>query len=331
MIILRNTQLYYISDQPGLEKEVLIPRIPNDFLTRSGFSDRQTKRLVFYPDIDSALMGYSLGDKNLSGQILYIYQPLGIRPENIIKPSITSSPTVMHTNESWVLSPTRLKYIASIKIGSIRKGLTYHYGPRSSTGKLYTWEWNEILKPWEKKTMKLYRKTFASKKHDENWYRGEETDRQKKNRKKLTTGLVVSGAVDGALLGNIAGEAGVYRKASKKVLNARIKDLDQELRAANVTADVANKVRPEDREAFRNLIKKVGKKIEHNKNATGKFGLKAEKIVKKSGRIGALKGAAIGTAIGGGLAYMSNKSIKKANEKSNAARRNRSKNKKDSE
>ena len=177
--------------------------------------------------------------------------------------------------------------------------------------------------------MKLYRKTFASKKHDENWYRGEETDKQKKNRKKLATGLVVSGAVDGALLGNVAGETGVYMKAAKKVHQAKIKDLGQTLAVTDAVNKTMDRVKPQDRAAYNELIGKVVDRLKHNKNATGKFGLKAEKIVKKSGRIGALKGAAIGTAIGGGLAYMSNKSIKKANEKSNAARRNRSK--KDSE
>lgn len=187
------------------------------------------------------------------------------------------------------------------------------------------------LEKERKVIMKLYRKTFASKKHDENWYRGEETDRQKKNRKKLTTGLVVSGAVDGALLGNVAGESKVYMKAAKKVHQAKMKDLGQTIAVADVVSKTADRVKPQDRAAYNELLGKVVDKLEHNKNATGKFGLKAEKIVKKSGRIGALKGAAIGTAIGGGLAYMSNKSIKKANEKSNAARRNRSKNKKDSE
>lgn len=176
--------------------------------------------------------------------------------------------------------------------------------------------------------MKLYRK-FFSKKHDENWYRGEETENQKKNRKRMNKALVVSGAVNGALFGSAAGEVAVYNKALEKVLNAKMKDLDQGLAVEGTVRKTARRVKPQDKAAYNELLGKVIDRLKHNKNATDKFGLKAEKIVKKSSRIGALKGAAIGTAIGGGLAYMSNKSIKKANEKSNAARRNKSR--KDSE
>lgn len=151
MIILRRRDLYYISDQPGLEKEVLVPKVPTDFLTRSGYSDYKLPRIVVYPSVDKALLGFGLADKNLKDQVLYIYQPLGVRSENIIKPGLSSSPISMQTNESWITMPIRLKYIASIKITRKGEGLIYHYGPRSTEGKLNTWEWKEILQPWEKK------------------------------------------------------------------------------------------------------------------------------------------------------------------------------------
>ena len=142
--------LYLVSPLKDLEKEILIPRVPQDFLTRSKFSDWQTKRLVFYPSIDKALVGLSM-TRELAGETLYVYQPLGIRSENIIKPGITSSPVVRLTDESWVLTASRLKYVASIKVKSKLDSLSYRYGTRSTEGKLYTWKWEEILQPWEKK------------------------------------------------------------------------------------------------------------------------------------------------------------------------------------
>ena len=69
----------------------------------------------------------------------------------------------------------------------------------------------------------------------------------------------------------------------------------------------------------------VDKRLEHNKAATEKFAKKAGKIANKKLAKSVGKGAAIGLGIGGGLAYLANKGIKSANEKGNAARRNKNK------
>ena len=174
--------------------------------------------------------------------------------------------------------------------------------------------------------MKLYRKYF-SKKHDENWYRGEETENQKKNRKALTRSITGTGTAYGAAIGSNIAYNKAYGKATNKVLNALDKDLGKTAEVVDVISKTSNKVRPEDRGAYLKLLEDVEKRLEHNKSATAKFGKKAQKIVYKSTGKGALKGAAILTAVGGGLAYLANKGVKDANEKANSSRRNKNKEK----
>lgn len=174
--------------------------------------------------------------------------------------------------------------------------------------------------------MKLYRKYF-SKKHDENWYRGEETENQKKNRKALTKSITTTGTVYGGMLGGYIAHNKAGNKVLDKKLNALSKDLDKTVEVADVISKTSNKVRPKDRGAYLKLLEDVEKRLEHNRSATAKFGKKAQKIVYKSTGKGALKGAAIGTAVGGGLAYLANKGVKDANEKANSSRRNKNKEK----
>ena len=47
MIIKRKQKpLYYISPNPNLEKEIVSPDLPNNFLTREKFQDNKTKRIL---------------------------------------------------------------------------------------------------------------------------------------------------------------------------------------------------------------------------------------------------------------------------------------------
>ena len=81
--------------------------------------------------------------------------------------------------------------------------------------------------------MKLYRKYF-SKKHDENWYRGEETENQKKNRKALTKSITTTGTVYGGMLGGYIAHNKAGNKVLDKKLNALSKDLDKTVEVADV-------------------------------------------------------------------------------------------------
>ena len=165
-------------------------------------------------------------------------------------------------------------------------------------------------------------KLFATK-HDENWYKGEETDKQKKGRKKLAGTLAAEGAILG---GSIAGANNdSHIKAWGKEHRARLDDTMKELDVNVAKLKTVGRVKPEDRATYNKLMEAVDERLEHNKAATEKFAKKAGKIANKKLAKSVGKGAAIGLGIGGGLAYLANKGIKSANEKGNAARRNKNK------
>lgn len=172
--------------------------------------------------------------------------------------------------------------------------------------------------------MRLYRKLY-SKKHDEAWYKGEETERQKKDRKSLASALTGYGTVVGAGAGyGLSGQKRIVDKISE----ISAKDYRQRAKAEGVVRNTAGRVHPKDAEAYAALVKEVEEKLRHNEEATKRFIKRADKLTAKYAKKNALKGAGVGLAIAGGGALALNKAMKSANEKGNAARRNKNKTKK---
>lgn len=162
-----------------------------------------------------------------------------------------------------------------------------------------------------------------SQKHDENWYKGEETDYQKKRRKGFVRGMAGFGGACG-ISGGLNADSSHIRAIGAET-SARLKDAEKELQVEITKMKTAPHVKPQDRETYNRLLDAVDRRLEHNKAATEKFAKKARKIANKKLAKSVGKGAAIGLGIGGGLAYLANKGIKSANEKGNAARRNKNK------
>lgn len=155
MIILRSSsrrkranELYFVSTLSDLDGEFIKPIIPNNFLKREKVGDYKTARVCFYTSIDQALIAM---DQNLTGKELYIYQPRNIDLDSLYKPSIDEAPYTILLDEYWYLDKVEVKYLTSIKVENKKKELVYHYGPRSAKRTLYSWNWKENLKPWEKK------------------------------------------------------------------------------------------------------------------------------------------------------------------------------------
>lgn len=174
--------------------------------------------------------------------------------------------------------------------------------------------------------MKLYRKLFA-KKHDDKWYQGEETELQKINRRNAVMGVPVLSAASGGLAGASIALEHAGNKADEKYMKATARHIDR-LRKVNAAIDAtSDKVKPQDRQKYLDLLKKVEKKLQNSNEALERFGKRSSKIVKKAALKGGLKGVAVGTAVGGGLGYLLNKAVKKSNMEGNKARRNKSKKK----
>lgn len=143
-------ELFYISSISDLDRKLLYPQVPINKFTKNKFEDWKTKRIVFYPTIDKALMGL---DQNLTGMTLYVYSPIGISKESLIKPDISMTPKSFLTDEYWYLQSVELRLLGSLVINKRGKERGFRYGPRQTEGKLYEWDWKENLKPWEKKKL----------------------------------------------------------------------------------------------------------------------------------------------------------------------------------
>lgn len=142
--------LIFVHPDMNLGESILFPSIPNDFLVTRKFINWQVPRIKLYTTIDDAISGKYLGSI-IEGMNLGVYQVLGVREENLIKPGLSDCPYGLEVEEWWYLVTLRCKLLGEIQVGEIKDKLTYHYGPRQTRATLYRWQWEEILKPWEKK------------------------------------------------------------------------------------------------------------------------------------------------------------------------------------
>ena len=147
LFIMIISKLFYVSTFPDLEKEVLNPTIPNNKLS----IDNKLPRISLFKSIDQALM--SMSPKNLISTTLYVYRPLGLFSESLIKPGIDKIPESIFTEELWYLRPLRFKLVKEIEVTGLKDIKKFKYGPRSLEGKLNVLSWTEKLKPWEKKKL----------------------------------------------------------------------------------------------------------------------------------------------------------------------------------
>lgn len=153
MIIKRkNTEgrkrLYFASLNPDLEKEILLPKVPDNFLTRGKHGDWQVKRICLYENIDDALSG--LLGQELKDSLVYIYEPVACRYESLLKPSITSIPYSLVLPEWWMCTSIRVRLSKVVQVTGKKPDLKYHYGPRQTEGKIRRWSWKEKVDKYGK-------------------------------------------------------------------------------------------------------------------------------------------------------------------------------------
>ena len=142
MIIKRN-YFYYVSTNPDLEKSIIKPTVPDNFLVRGKFIDWKTKRIRLYRTIEDAISGLYLGERFKDGTKVYVYRAVGINKDYLHGPQdITKVPYALILSEFWYTSSLRLERLGEIKIE--KKGEEkFKYGPRQTVGKIYRWRWYE--------------------------------------------------------------------------------------------------------------------------------------------------------------------------------------------
>ena len=132
-----NNKLYFISEE-NIDKNTLFPRIPNNYFTQYGYEDNIHKRVCFCKTIEKCLMALSKNCKNL---VFNVYEVDNISDYQVFKPNTIEVPDSKITEELWILTPVKLKFIGKIKcIGSVENdGYIFNYGHK--TAKLYAWEY----------------------------------------------------------------------------------------------------------------------------------------------------------------------------------------------
>lgn len=151
----------------------------------------------------------------------------------------------------------------------------------------------------------------------------EETDHQKKTRKRLSRELVVTGTGMGIMAGGMNGDL-----KSDKIMNKGLQKVNNIAREFNKDVDRASEWTSKAMKVAKNP-KEV---LNYAENAINQRGAKARKDIDRINKVARKsankaffksigKGAAIGTAVAAPLAIAANKKMKKNNEKLNAKRR----------
>ena len=132
-------EYYFVSESSDIKS--MVPRIPDNYMTRHRYEDSKTPRVCFAPSINSCLMALS---QKCTGMELYVYIPDG--NYEIYHPSVSQVPDVNITGEVWIKSKVRVKKIGKIKVIGDKglDGHPYRYG--NKTAELYDWDWKWIEK-----------------------------------------------------------------------------------------------------------------------------------------------------------------------------------------
>ena len=132
---------YHLSKESDLTE--LVPRIPDNFLTKNKYEDSKTPRVVFAPSINQCLMGLS---RNLTNEEFYVYTPYLIDLNKLKKPHINQVPDCEITGEVWSTEKIRVKKVGKIRVtkDAGKDGHPYIFGNQQKA-ELYDWEYKVLI------------------------------------------------------------------------------------------------------------------------------------------------------------------------------------------
>lgn len=128
--------LYFISEK-DMDGKTINPRVPDNFFTKNGFEDAETKRVSFAPSVGQCLQGMSYNVKN---KRFYVYEPDG--SHDVWKPTKNAVPDSGITGELWIKDPVKLKRVGVIECtgDTGEDGHKFTYGD-GKTAELYDWNY----------------------------------------------------------------------------------------------------------------------------------------------------------------------------------------------
>lgn len=130
--------IYHLS-KTNLEKNVLHPRIPENYMTKNKYEDNITPRICFCPSIRQSIMALC---RNCSGETLFVHIPMDSYP--LYYPTKDEVPDVKITNEIWIKEDVRLKCIGIIYIdGPSDNKYKIDYCDKETYSYEFHWHWIE--------------------------------------------------------------------------------------------------------------------------------------------------------------------------------------------
>lgn len=132
--------MYFVTDKYFGKETELEPRVPSNYFTRQGYENSKTPRICLANSIDDCLIGLA---KNISGQVLNVYRPVGEFSVKI--PTEEECPGTSLYNEFWITSKCKFIYDQTIIVGFSReKPMYYTYIDKNGESRkaaLYKWNW----------------------------------------------------------------------------------------------------------------------------------------------------------------------------------------------
>ena len=135
-----NGKLYFITEKQ-LNSNVLLPKIPNNYFTQNGYEDSKTKRVCFCKSIDKCLIALS---KNCKDLVFNVYEVDDTDNYEVFAPSSIDVPDSGVTEELWILTKVKVKYIGKIKSTKVIPDESYEFSYGTKTARLYDWEYEWI-------------------------------------------------------------------------------------------------------------------------------------------------------------------------------------------
>jgi hypothetical protein len=105
-------KLYHVSDNPNLT--TMIPRIPQNRLTRLGYENGTIGRICFAPTIGDCI---AAAPRGRIGELLYVYTPVNVDQNYVYKPKPSEVPDAKYSHEVWYLKPVSVKLVCVIVVG----------------------------------------------------------------------------------------------------------------------------------------------------------------------------------------------------------------------
>ena len=142
-------RLFHIS-AANLDGKKLIPKIPENILTKMGVENNTIPRISFAPSIKYALLAIGYNRIKAGPKALMVFEPSDYKMIKSIDNTQLSRkgyvPDVDKTKEHWVINSVKIKYVGKIKIiRPTKKFVEIRWGPqRGQVLKNYFWEYKVL-------------------------------------------------------------------------------------------------------------------------------------------------------------------------------------------